>query len=60
MKTGEGGLISPSWGHIAAGVSTVTQTSLGSLLIAMEFAKPLRLALGFCSGRRVCAGREGF
>lgn len=59
VKTGEGGLISPSWGHFAAWLSTVAQTSLENLLIAIGFAKILYLLLlmGFCFIRRLYAGR---
>lgn len=56
----EGGLIiSPSWGHIAAQLSTIAQTFLEDLLIAIEFAKMLSLLLllRFCFSRRLYAGR---
>lgn len=58
MKTGEGGLISPSWGHIAACLSTVAQSFLENLLIAIEFAEILHLLLllSFCFSRRLYAG----
>lgn len=59
VRTGEGGVIALSGGHIAAWVAPDTQTSLENLLMAISCAKMLYLLLlrRFCFSRRLHAGR---